>query len=163
VPELRLSLQQPDPRHRELLQRSTVRRWVRGALEGSAEIALRVVDAREGLALNRDFRGKAYATNVLTFDYAREPRVVADIVLCAEVIEHEARDERKPLADHYAHMVVHGVLHAQGFDHERAADARRMRSREIEILAALGVPDPYRPRCAGAAAAVPKTYSRLDR
>jgi probable rRNA maturation factor len=143
-PELVLSLQQPDGRHRGVLTRTRVRRWVRAALEHDAELALRVVGPDEALTLNRDFRGKAYATNVLTFDYAREPNVVADIVLCAEVIEREAIEQGKALADHYAHLVVHGVLHAQGFDHERAADARRMEAREVEVLAAIGVADPYR-------------------
>ena len=153
TPELVLSLQQPDGRHRDVLKRSRVRRWVLAALERDAELTLRVVGADEALALNRDFRGKAYATNVLTFDYAREPRVVvgdaharvvADVVLCAEVVEREAVEQGKPLVDHYAHLVVHGVLHAQGFDHQRAADARRMEAREVELLAALGVADPYR-------------------
>jgi probable rRNA maturation factor len=143
-PELVLSLQQPDGRHRDVLTRTRVRRWVRAALARDAELTLRVVDADEALALNRDFRRKAYATNVLTFDYAREPRVVADIVLCADVVAREATGQGKPLIDHYAHLVVHGVLHAQGFDHVRAADARRMQAREVEVLAALGVADPYR-------------------
>ena len=143
-PELVLSLQQPDGRHRDVLTRARVRRWVQAALAHDAELTLRVVGPDEALALNRDFRGRAYATNVLTFDYALEPLVVADIVLCADVVEREAIAQRKPLVDHYAHLVVHGVLHAQGFDHERAADARRMEAREVEVLAALGVADPYR-------------------
>jgi probable rRNA maturation factor len=139
-----LSLQQPDARHRRVLARARVRRWVQRALERDAELTLRIVEVDEALALNRDYRGKAYATNVLTFDYAREPRVVADIVLCAAVVEAEARAQGKELADHYAHLVVHGVLHAQGWDHERADDARRMEAREVEVLAGLGVGDPYR-------------------
>jgi probable rRNA maturation factor len=143
-PELALSLQQPDGRHRATLVRSKVARWVRAALDKPSQITLRIVDEAEGRALNRGYRGRDYATNVLTFDYQAAPRVVADIVLCAPVIAREARAQRKTLAAHYAHLIVHGTLHAQGFDHERAADARRMQAREAEVLAALGVADPYR-------------------
>jgi probable rRNA maturation factor len=142
-PELALSLQQPDGRHRELLTRSRVARWVRAALEAPAQITLRIVDEDEGRALNRDFRRRDYATNVLTFDYQREPRVVADLVLCAPVVAREARAQHKSLEAHYAHMVVHGTLHAQGWDHARVREARRMEARETELLAALGYPEPY--------------------
>jgi probable rRNA maturation factor len=142
-PELALSLQQPDGRHRELLTRSRVARWIRAALEAPAQIAVRIVDEGEGRALNRDFRQRDYATNVLTFDYQLEPVVVADLVLCAPIIAREARAQRRALEAHYAHLVVHGTLHAQGWDHERARDARRMQARETELLAALGYPDPY--------------------
>lgn len=141
--DLALSLQQPDGRHRAMLTRPRVRRWVQAALTASAQVTVRVVDEVEGRALNRDYRSKDYATNVLTFDYSREP-VVADIVLCAPVVEREAREQGLDLADHYAHLVVHGVLHAQGMDHERVADARRMQAREVAVLAFLGVADPYR-------------------
>ncbi len=164
---LSISLQQPDPRHRELLTRSRVRRWVLSALERDAELTLRVVGSDEALALNRDFRGKAYATNVLTFDYTREPVVVADIVLCAPVVETEAQAQGKALVDHYTHLVIHGVLHAQGYDHERAPDARRMEAREVELLAALGVADPYRaatlPKSKLAASTARLRQPRLDR
>jgi probable rRNA maturation factor len=143
-PELQLSLQQPDGRHRATLARSKVARWVRAALAAPAEITLRIVGEQEGRALNREFRGRDHATNVLTFDYQRAPRVVADVVLCAPVVAREARTQRRTLEAHYAHLIVHGTLHAQGFDHERAADARRMQARETELLAALGFDDPYR-------------------
>jgi probable rRNA maturation factor len=144
--ELKLSLQQPDGRHRATLVRSRVARWVRSSLDGArGEITLRVVGEDEGRELNRSFRRKDYATNVLTFDYQRAPVVVADIVLCAPVVAREARAQRKPLEAHYAHLVVHGVLHALGFDHERARDAKVMQAREIALLAALGFADPYRP------------------
>ena len=138
-----LSLQQADGRHRRHLARHRVARWVRAALASPAEITVRIVDEAEGRALNRDFRAKDYATNVLTFDYQREPVVLADLVLCAPVISREAREQRKTVQAHYAHLLVHGTLHAQGWDHERAADARAMEAREVELLAALGFGDPY--------------------
>ena len=142
-PALQLSLQFADPRHRAHLPRHRVTRWIRAALECDAQIAVRIVDADEGRALNRDYRRKDYATNVLTFDYEQRPRVVADLVLCAPVLEAEARAARRPLGAHYAHLLVHGTLHAQGYDHERPADARRMEARESALLLALGFADPY--------------------
>jgi probable rRNA maturation factor len=141
--ELSLSLQFADPSHRAQLPRHKVARWIRAALEAPAELAVRIVDAEEGQALNRDYRGKDYATNVLTFDYAREPVVHADLVLCAPVVEREALAQGKSIEAHYAHLLVHGTLHAQGYDHERARDAKRMEARETAILAALGFADPY--------------------
>jgi len=143
-PSLRLSLQQPDGRHREVLARHRVTRWIRAALETAAEITVRVVDEAEGRTLNRDFRAQDHATNVLTFDYRHGPQVVADLVLCAPVIAREARKQRKTLAAHYAHLLVHGTLHAQGWKHENAVDAKAMEVRECEVLRALGWPDPYR-------------------
>ena len=143
-PALRLSLQFADPRHRALLPRHRIARWVRAACERDAQIAVRIVDADEGRALNRDYRGKDYATNVLTFDYEREPVVVADLVLCAPVVEAEARAQRKPLQAHYAHLVVHGALHALGHEHEHEAEAARMEALESELLRARGYDDPFR-------------------
>ena len=145
LPELALSLQFADKVHRAELPRHRVARCIRVALEAPAEITVRVVGADEGRSLNRDYRGKDYATNVLTFDYQRAPQVVADIVLCAPVVEREAAQQGKALAAHYAHLIVHGALHAQGWDHERAADARRMEAREGELLRALGFEDPRGP------------------
>ena len=142
-PALQLSLQQPAPQHRTLLTRPRVARWIRAALDAPGEITVRVVDETEGRRLNREFRGKDYATNVLTFDYTREPVVAADLVLCAPVVEREAEELGLPLADHYAHLLVHGTLHAQGMDHERERDAKRMEAREVVILASLGVAVPY--------------------
>ena len=105
---------------------------------------MRIVDAEEGQALNRDYRQRDYATNVLTFDYATEPMVMADLVLCAPVVAREAAEQRKPLEHHYAHLLVHGTLHAQGWDHETSeADAEAMEARETAILAGLGQPNPY--------------------
>ena len=130
--------------HRAVLARHKVTRWIRHALATDAEITVRIVDADEGQALNRDYRHKDYATNVLTFDYAQEPVVTADLVLCAPVVEREAREQNKTLEEHYAHLLVHGTLHAQGWDHETsAADADEMEAYETDILQALGFADPY--------------------
>jgi probable rRNA maturation factor len=141
---LSLSLQQPDGRHRGVLTRSRVARWLRAALAAPAEITVRIVDEPEGRALNHSYRRQDHATNVLTFDYQRDPVVVADLVLCAPVVAREARQQRKTLESHYALLLVHGALHAQGWDHGRAAEARKMQAREVELLAALGYRDPYR-------------------
>ncbi|TCP04849.1 rRNA maturation RNase YbeY [Caldimonas thermodepolymerans] len=142
-PALRLSLQFADPRHRDQLPRHLVQRWIRAALEAPAEITVRIVDADEGRTLNREYRHKDYATNVLTFDYAHEPVVMADLILCAPVVEREAQDEGKTLQAHYAHLLVHGTLHAQGYDHEDDAEAEVMEARESEVMLALGFADPY--------------------
>ena len=142
-PSLSLSLQFADKRHRDILPRHKVARWIRAALDTDAEIAVRIVDTEEGQTLNRDFRKKDYATNVLTFDYAREPVVMADLIICAPVIEQEAAEQGKALEAHYAHMLVHGTLHAQGWDHLKKKEAEAMEAREREILAALGFDDPY--------------------
>ena len=124
--------------------RATLARWIGLALERDGEITLRFVRAAEARRLNRDYRGKDYATNVLTFGYTRAPAVHADIVLCVPVIRREAREQRRSFRDRLAHLVVHGVLHARGYDHERAAQARQMERIEVAILARLGLPDPYR-------------------
>jgi probable rRNA maturation factor len=121
---------------------ATLRRWARAAVDRDATVTLRFVGKREGRTLNARYRGKAYATNVLAFVYDEKP-VEGDVVLCAPVLRQEAKDQRKPLADHCAHLVVHGMLHLQGYDHQTARDARVMEARETAILAALGVPDPY--------------------
>ncbi len=126
-----------------MLPRHRVARWVRAALASPGQITVRIVDADEGRELNRSYRGKDYATNVLTFDYERTPLVVADLVLCAPVVEAEARTQRIPLQAHYAHLLVHGTLHAQGFEHEHDADAAAMEGRESEVLRGLGFTDPY--------------------
>jgi len=140
---LALSLQFADVAHRETLPRHRVARWLRAALAAPAELTVRIVGEAEGRALNREFRGKDYATNVLTFDYQRAPTLVADIVLCAPVVEREAGEQGIGLEAHYAHLLVHGALHAQGFDHERAADAEAMEARESAIVVGLGFGDPY--------------------
>jgi probable rRNA maturation factor len=129
--------------HRDHLPRHRVARWIRAALQRDGEITVRVVGADEGLALNRDYRDGDHATNVLTFDYAHEPVVTADLVLCAPVIEAEALELGISLEAHYAHLLVHGTLHAQGFDHELDDDAVVMEARETEVLGGLGYMDPY--------------------
>ncbi len=129
--------------HRAALPRHKVTRWIRHALDRDAQITVRVVDAHEGQALNRDYRAKDYPTNVLTFGYDGEP-MCADLVLCAPVVEREAQELGRALQAHYAHLIVHGSLHAQGWDHETSeADARNMEARETEILAGLGFDNPY--------------------
>lgn len=139
---LALSVQGADA-FADLPARRTLRRWIAAALERDARLTLRFVGAREGRRLNRTFRGKDYATNVLTFAYAQDRRIEADIVICMPVVRREARAQRKPLRAHLAHLVVHGVLHAQGYDHQRAAEAKRMERREIALLDACGIPNPY--------------------
>ena len=147
--KLSLSVQYPDPRLQDSLTRQKVRRWVQAALLGPAELTIRFVDADEGRVLNRDYRAKDYATNVLTFAYnegeeigADEP-TRADIVLCTDVLEKEAAEQKKTVEEHTAHLVVHGVLHAQGYDHGNDVEAAEMEQLERDILEALGYPDPY--------------------
>ena len=156
-PPVRLSLQLADARHRGVLPRHRVERWLRAAVERPAAFTVRVVGADEGLALNRAWRQQDHATNVLTFPYAREPQIEADLVLCAPVVEQEARAQGLTIEAHYAHLLVHGALHAQGFDHEADADAERMETRETEILAGLGFADPH-----GAAASARASPATTD-
>ena len=118
-------------------------RWARAALVGGGEIAIRLVESDEGQALNKEYRGKDYATNVLSFPYDIEPVVSGDLVICPDVVGREATEQNKPLVAHYAHLVVHGMLHLQGWDHENDDDAQAMEEEEREILAAMGYPDPY--------------------
>ena len=148
LPPLTLSLQfgtlSDAAPHRAALPRHAVARWIRHALAHDAEITVRIVGTEEGRTLNHDYRKKDYATNVLTFDYTQAPVVTADLVLCAPVVAKEAQEQGKTLQALYTHLIVHGTLHAQGWDHETsAADARAMEAREIAILAGLGLPNPY--------------------
>jgi probable rRNA maturation factor len=146
-PALTLSLQfARDPQvvlHRSALPRAQVIRCIRAALQLPAEMAVRIVGSDEGRTLNRDYRKKDHATNVLTFDYAQRPVVMADLVLCAPVVEKEAQELGVSLQAHYAHLLVHGTLHAQGHDHEDDAMAEAMERLETHVLAQLGFNDPY--------------------
>ena len=126
-----------------MLPRHKVVAWVRAALERPAELTVRIVGADEARALNMGYRSKDYATNVLTFDYASSPIVCADLVLCAPVLRQEALRDGIPLQAHYAHLLVHGTLHAQGYDHVKRGQARVMEARESELMMQLGFPDPY--------------------
>ncbi len=162
--KLSLSVQFADRRLAAQFTRAQIRRWVQAALLAPAELTIRFVDADEGRALNRDYRGKDYATNVLTFAYADDAAeerdagntdsvdaapiaddtpVQADIVLCTDVLLQEASERQLPLEQHVAHLIVHGVLHAQGYDHEDDDEAAEMEQLETGILAGLGMPDPY--------------------
>lgn len=130
--------------HRALLTRALVSKWIRHALAVDAEMAVRIVGIEEGQQLNREYRKKDYATNVLTFDYQQAPTVMADLVICAPVVEREAQEQNKTLEEHYAHLLVHGTLHAQGWDHETSEeDADEMEAYETDIMAELGYADPY--------------------
>ena len=120
-------------------------RWASAALEGDGrDVCLRLVDEAEGAALNARFRCRQGATNVLAFP-ALERGVLGDIAICAAVAEREARDQAKPLADHYAHLVVHGALHLLGMDHATDAEAQRMEAKEVLLLKGLGIANPYEP------------------
>jgi probable rRNA maturation factor len=123
--------------------RMQLRRWIKGALQRDANITLRFADEPEGRALNKRYRGKDYATNVLTFVYDDAQPLSGDVVICTPVAEKEAREQRKDLLEHYAHLTIHAILHLQGYDHGRAADAAEMESRETAIMLKLGYADPY--------------------
>jgi probable rRNA maturation factor len=123
--------------------RPQFRRWVRAALQRDVQIALRIVDAEEGQALNRDFRGKDYATNVLTFVYDDTEPLSGDIVICAAVVAREAKEQGKPVLAHYAHMTLHAMLHLQGYDHESEVEAAEMEALETALMVKLGYPAPY--------------------
>jgi probable rRNA maturation factor len=150
-PSLTLNLQFPAakafPSHKALLSRATVARWIKASLFADAELTVRFVDEEEGRMLNRTYRQKDYATNVLTFAYAEseDDPVSGDLILCCPVVEREASEQGKPLAAHYAHLIVHGTLHAQGYDHEVESEAQEMESIETDIMQSLGFPDPYVP------------------
>jgi probable rRNA maturation factor len=142
-PRLELAVQYAVPTRRVPV-RTLVRKWAHAALEQDAKITVRFVGVAEGRVLNRTYRGKNYATNVLTFVLRDTPPYEGDLVLCAPVVAREAREQGKRLVAHYAHLLVHGVLHLQGYDHERDADAQVMEQRETQVVTELGYPDPYR-------------------
>ncbi|MBP6020602.1 MAG: rRNA maturation RNase YbeY [Burkholderiaceae bacterium] len=155
-PELSLSVQYATPAPE--LPRWRLRRWVQHALKGAHQhaagkladiqmvsLTLRLVDSAEGQELNREFRQRDYATNILTFAYGADPSgtLHADLVLCVPVLEREASQQNKPLRNHAAHLTLHGVLHAVGYDHTDSDDAQEMEALETALLAELGIPDPY--------------------
>ena len=146
--KLSLSVQFADERLSDAITRPYIRRWVKAAQLAPAELTIRFVNEQEGQLLNHDYRGKDYATNVLTFSYNESTDdtndiVRADIVLCADVVLREAKEQHRSIEHHVAHLIVHGVLHAQGYDHESDEEAAEMENFETEILAKLGIPDPY--------------------
>lgn len=144
--KLNLSVQYADERLKEVLTRPLLRKTIQAALFFPADLTLRIVDAEEGQILNRDYRGKDYATNVLTFAYTEDSDAEvtqADVILCTDVLEKEAKEQKKTVLEHAQHLVVHGVLHAQGYDHEDDEEAEEMEALEIEILETLGLKNPY--------------------
>ncbi|HSH73220.1 MAG TPA: rRNA maturation RNase YbeY [Methylophilaceae bacterium] len=142
MPRLALAVQYASDQ-KDLPSEADFRRWARHALRIDTEIALRIVDEDEGRSLNRDYRGKDYATNVLTFPLTEEPHLMGDIILCAPVVAKEALEQNKPLHAHYAHLTVHGVLHLHGYDHETEPQAELMELLETQIVTKLGYADPY--------------------
>ena len=148
--KLSLSVQFADDRLSDTITRPHIRRCVKAAQLAPAELTIRFVNEQEGQLLNRDYRGKDYATNVLTFSYNESTddnndTVRADIVLCTDVLLREAKEQGRSIEHHVVHLIVHGVLHAQGYDHESDEEAAEMENFETEILAKLGIPDPYQP------------------
>lgn len=128
---------------KKLPTRSQFRRWVIAALEQDVHMALRIVNEVEGRELNRNYRGKDYATNVLTFVYDDTTPIYADVVICAPVVAREAKEQGKDLLAHYAHLTIHSTLHLQGYDHEKARDAEKMEARETALMLKLRYPAPY--------------------
>ncbi|GAB4115762.1 MAG: rRNA maturation RNase YbeY [Sideroxydans sp.] len=128
---------------KQMPTRQQFRRWVQVAQEEDVQMVLRVVDEIEGRALNQSYRGKDYATNVLTFVYDDTDPLYGDVVICAPVVEREAREQGKALFAHYAHLTLHAVLHLQGYDHEKKREAERMEARETALLRKLRYPAPY--------------------
>lgn len=123
--------------------RQQIRAWLRAAQLLPAEVTVRLVDVEEGQQLNLAYRGKDYATNVLSFVYESSPVCMGDLVLCPAVVEQEAREQGKTIESHYAHMIVHGMLHLQGYDHESELEAVAMEAVETHIMRKLGYTDPY--------------------
>ncbi len=144
--KLSLTVQFPDKRLQKQLPKALIKQTVQAALFAPADFTIRFVDATEGRALNKEFRGKDYATNVLTFAYTEDEDAevtLADIILCTDVLQQEAADQKKSLTDHAQHLIVHGVMHAQGYDHENDEEAQEMEQLETEILTTLGISNPY--------------------
>lgn len=143
MPKLAMSVQYATESNNSVPSEKQFRKWARTTLRVDTEATLRIVDEEEGRALNRDYRGKDYATNVLTFPLTEDPWLIGDIILCAPVVEKEAQEQGISLEAHYAHLTVHGILHMHGYDHEEEAQAELMESIESFIMVQLGYADPY--------------------
>lgn len=143
---LNITFERTDDTSRRLPTRADMTLWVKAALSVSASFCVRFVGEEEGHELNKTYRGKDYATNVLTFDYQHEPTAEADIVICTPVVVREAKEQNKSFRSHLAHLLVHSTLHAQGWDHETDEEAEEMESEEKTVMALLGFPDPYSDR-----------------
>jgi probable rRNA maturation factor len=142
LPTLSLSVQYAS-RAKNLPTRAQFRRWVKVALQCDVQIVLRIVDAIEGHALNLGYRGKDYATNVLTFVYGDDAPLYGDVVICAPVVAREAKEQGKDILAHYAHLTIHAALHLQGYDHENKKEAAAMEARETALMLKLRYPAPY--------------------
>ena len=142
MPKLRLHFQCV-PIETAIPSKNDFKKWANASLRVDTEVTIRIVDELEGKALNLAYRGRDYATNVLTFPITDEPHLMGDIIICAPVVESEAQFQQKSLEAHYAHLTVHGILHLHGYDHEIEAQAELMESLEISILAKLGYANPY--------------------
>lgn len=140
---LKIEFERADDTSKRLPTRADMERWVQAALAVPAQLCVRFVGLEEGHELNKTYRGKDYATNVLTFDYQHEPTAEADIVICTPVLEREAKEQNKTFRSHLAHLLVHSTLHAQGWDHETDEEAEVMETRECEIMKTLGLSNPY--------------------
>jgi probable rRNA maturation factor len=142
MPKLNLSIQYAS-KEANLPTPSRLRIWAKAALRVDTEVTIRIVDAQEGLELNSTYRGKDYATNVLTFPLTETPVLLGDVIICAPVVIAEAKAQSKPFEAHFAHLTIHGILHLHGYNHETEAQAELMESLEISILAKLGYANPY--------------------
>lgn len=146
---LEVEFERTDDTTKRLPTRAEMTQWMLAALSVPAAFCVRFVGLEEGHELNKTYRGKDYATNVLTFDYQHEPTAQADIVICTPVLVREAKEQNKSFRAHLAHLLVHSTLHAQGWDHETDEEAEEMEAREREIMHTLGFPNPYSDRARG--------------
>ena len=142
MPQLKFSLQIASELA-NIPTKALFKKWAKAALRVDTEVTIRIVDAQEALELNSTYRGKDYATNVLTFQMTEVPHLIGDIVICAPVVETEAKAQNKSLEAHYAHLVVHGILHLHGYDHEAEAQAELMEDIETKVVIKLGFANPY--------------------
>jgi probable rRNA maturation factor len=142
MPKLNIAVQYASIQD-QLPTKNQFKKWALAALRVDTEVTIRIVDEIEGRTLNKTYRNKDYATNVLTFPLTEEPHLIGDIIICAPVVEAEANAQKKSLEAHYAHLTVHGILHLHGYDHETEAQAELMESLETAIITKLGYADPY--------------------